>query len=161
MWRRWRARLQPGLDRRVLCVEVRQVGHEVLHDRHVRQRIDLYVAFDFIVGPRTGKRVAAINIHGAGATDAFPAGAPERQCRINLILDLDQRVENHWTAVIHVDLVGVHARVLAAIRIVAVHSIRPCVAGSIGCSEMPALPDPRVFWESELGHQYTLAFGST
>ena len=44
--RRRRGGLQPRLDRGVLRVEVGQVGHEVLHHRHVRQRIDLHRAVD-------------------------------------------------------------------------------------------------------------------
>src|SRR5665213_1762454 len=39
--RRWRSRFQPRLNRGVLRVEVRQVRHQVLHHRHVRQRVDL------------------------------------------------------------------------------------------------------------------------
>jgi len=33
--------VQPGLDRRILRIEIGEVGHEVLDHRLVRQRIDL------------------------------------------------------------------------------------------------------------------------
>ena len=41
--------------------------------------------------------------------------------RIDLVLDLDQRVENHRTAAVHVDFVGVEARILGRVRIEAVN----------------------------------------
>ena len=47
------------------------------------------------------------------AADAFAAGAAEGQRRVDLVLDLDQRVQNHRAAGVHVDVVGVGARVLA------------------------------------------------
>ena len=36
--------VQPRLDAGVLLVEEREVGHEVLDDGHVRQRVDLHAA---------------------------------------------------------------------------------------------------------------------
>ena len=48
------------------------------------------------------------DIHGAGATDALPAGPPEGQAGVHLVLDLDERVQHHGTAVVQVDLVILH-----------------------------------------------------
>ena len=96
--RRGRARLQPGLDRRVLGVEVGEVRHQVLDHRHVRQRVDLHLALDVVDGLGAGQRVDAVDVHRAGAADALAAGAAEGQRRIDLVLDLDQRVENHRPA---------------------------------------------------------------
>lgn len=45
------------------------------------------------------------DIHGAGAADALPAGAPERQRGVHFVLDLDQRVQNHRPTVIQVNLI--------------------------------------------------------
>ena len=118
--RRGRTRLQPGLHRRVLRVEVGQVGHEVLHHRHVRQWINLHVPFDLAAGLRAGQRVEAADVHRAAAADSFTAGAAKRQRGIDLVLDLEQRVQNHRTARVHVDFVGVHSRVLPGVRIEAV-----------------------------------------
>src|SRR5207248_2556406 len=43
---RRRARgLQPGADRLVLRNDMGQIGHQVLYDRHVRQRVDPHRAF--------------------------------------------------------------------------------------------------------------------
>ena len=113
--------LQPGLDRGVLRVKVGQIGHQIFDDRHVRQRIDLYVAFDVVDGPRARKRVAAIDVHRAGTANTLAAGTAKRQCRIDLIFDLDQRIENHRSAAIHIDVVGIHARIFARRRVVAIH----------------------------------------
>jgi hypothetical protein len=43
----------------VLGVEMRQVRHQVLHHRHVRQRIDLHVALDLVDALGAGQRVGA------------------------------------------------------------------------------------------------------
>jgi hypothetical protein len=45
-----------------------------------------------------GERVGAVDVHRAGAADALAAGAAEGQRRIDLVLDLDQRVEHHRPA---------------------------------------------------------------
>ncbi len=70
-----RNRLQPGLDRAVLRVEVRQVRNKVLHDRHMRQRINLHRAVDLVHALGAGERIGAIDVHCAGTADAFAAGA--------------------------------------------------------------------------------------
>ena len=48
------------------------------------------------------------NIHGAGATDSLPAGPPEGQTGVHLVLDLDQRVQHHRPAVVQINLVILH-----------------------------------------------------
>ena len=77
--RRRAVRLQPRFDRAQLRVNLRQIGHEVLHDRHVRQRRDAHRAFHLIDRLQAGERVAAIDVHRAGAADPLPAGAAEGQ----------------------------------------------------------------------------------
>jgi hypothetical protein len=39
-------------------------------------------------------------------------GAPEGERRIDDVLDPDQRVQHHWRAIVEIDEVGVHARVV-------------------------------------------------
>src|SRR5207245_8493967 len=41
-----RGGLQPRLNRGMLRIEIGEVGHEILHHRHVRERIDLHHALD-------------------------------------------------------------------------------------------------------------------
>jgi hypothetical protein len=60
-----------------------------------------------------GQRVGAVDVHRAGAADAFAAGPAERQRRVDLVLDLDQRVENHRPAAAQIHLVGIDLRGLA------------------------------------------------
>src|SRR3546814_7134331 len=61
-----------------------------------------------------------VDIHRAGAADAFAAGAPEGQRRIDLVLDLDEGVEDHRAAAVEIHLEAVDARVGAVVRIPAV-----------------------------------------
>jgi hypothetical protein len=56
-----------------LRVKILQIGHQVLHHRLMRQRIDLYRRARIVDRLRAGKRVGAVDIHGAGATYAFAA----------------------------------------------------------------------------------------
>ena len=55
---------QPGLDGGVLGVEVAHVGHEVLDDVHVGQRIDLDGGRGLLVDEaQTCQGVAAVDVH--------------------------------------------------------------------------------------------------
>ena len=105
--------LQIGLYRLVLLVEVGQVRDEVLDDIHwanailayeklaqmivrtVRKRVDLgilgLVALD---AAKASKRVLSVDVHRAGAADTLAARATESECRVDLILDLDECVED-------------------------------------------------------------------
>ena len=94
----------------------------------------------------------AVDVHGAGAADALAAGAAEGQRRIDLVLDPDQRVEDHRPAIVAVDVVGVDARVVRR---------RPGSSDRCGTAVFAApagfgqaLPSVylRVLGEGELGH---------
>jgi hypothetical protein len=61
--------------------------------------------------------IAAVDVHGTGAADALATGTPESQSGIDLVLDLDQRIQNHWPAVVDIDLVSIDAGILRAVRI--------------------------------------------
>ena len=89
----------------VLLVEVVHVRHEVLDDVHVGQRVDLGLLVVGLDLADAGERVDAANVHRAGAADALAAGAAEGQGGVHLVLDLDQRVQDHGAAVVQVDLV--------------------------------------------------------
>ena len=145
----WSAGLQPRLDRGVLRVEIRKIGHKVLDDRHVRQRINPDVTPDTIDRARTRQRIAAINIHCARTANALTAGTTKRQCWIDFVFDLDERVKNHRAAAIEIDIVDVNTRILAAVRIVAIHREPAHVCGAVARVEMLALPDPGIRWKSE------------
>src|SRR5207342_2072003 len=62
----------------------------------------------------------AVDVHRAGAAHALAAGAAEGQGRIDLVLDLDDRVQDHRPALVEIDLVGIDRRVAALVGIPAV-----------------------------------------
>jgi hypothetical protein len=82
--------LQPWLDGLVLVVEVGQVGHQVLHDEHVGQRVDLGRLAALVDEAQAGQGVAAVDVHGTGAADALAARTAKSQRRILLVLDLQK-----------------------------------------------------------------------
>ena len=150
--------LEPRFDRGVLLVELVEVGHEVLDDRQVRQREDLDRARDRGDRLRAGERIDAVDVHRAGPADALAAGAAERQGRIDLVLDLDQRVENHRPAAVEVDVEAVHARRLAGFRILAVDAELPQARGARRRRVMPPRPVrvTGIRGQSELCHRCRL-----
>lgn len=93
--------------------------YQVLHHVHVRQRIDLggLVQVRIVDLRDTGQRVRTADVHRARAADALTAGSSEGERRVDLILDLDQRVQYHRTARVEVDLVGLHVRLRLAFRV--------------------------------------------
>src|SRR5208337_2246922 len=110
--------LQPRLDQFVLGVEPAQIRDEVLQDRHVWQRCDAARSlFETVHGRETGKPVRSIDIHGAGAAYPLATGSPERQGRIDFVINLDQRIENHWPASVTVDFERIERRVLTLRRV--------------------------------------------
>ena len=59
------------------------------------QRVDLRAGATLAVDPaEAGKRVLAVDVHGAGAADTLTARASEGQRRVHLVLDLDERIED-------------------------------------------------------------------
>src|SRR4029077_6439839 len=85
---------------------------EVFHYRHVRQRRDPTGAFlEAVDRGQAGEVIAAVDVHRARAAHPFAAGPPESQRRIDLVVDLDQGIEDHRSAVIAIDLERIHGRV--------------------------------------------------
>src|SRR5690606_4222146 len=68
-----------------------------------------------------GERVAPADIHRTRPADTFAARAAERQRRIHVVLDGDQRIENHRATGGEVEFVSIPGRVLAGFRIVPVN----------------------------------------
>ena len=62
--------------------------------------------------PDASQGVDPADVHRARSADALPARPPERDCRVHLVLDLDERVENHGTAGVQVDVELLHARLV-------------------------------------------------
>jgi hypothetical protein len=92
------------------------------------------------------------HVHRTGAANALAAGAAEGERRILLALHLDERVEHHRPALVQIDLERVVARVLAAVRIVAVDLERLDPAGA-GRLVGPALAlDDAVLGKCEFSH---------
>src|SRR5690606_20502029 len=84
--------------------------------------------------------------------DALTAGAAEGQRRIDLVLDVDECVEHHRTAIVHIDIVNVGTRVLIIVG-------RPAVdleGAHVGCAlrlrPYLAFSDLGVLREGELNH---------
>src|SRR5215472_10243179 len=71
---RWGAcGLQPGFDRLVLRDDMRQIGDQILDDRHVRQWIDAHRAVDVLDRLDAGERIGSVDIHGARAANPLTA----------------------------------------------------------------------------------------
>lgn len=104
--------LKPGLDRLVLLVEVGQIGHEILHHEHVRQRVDLSGLRGLVDVAQTSQGVFTIDVHGATATDTLTAGSAQSQSRILLVLNLKKNIKHHRSAIVEVDRVSGHVRLL-------------------------------------------------
>src|SRR5690606_34397020 len=140
----------------------------VLDHAHVRQRVDRHHVLPAVLDrARAGQGVGPVDVHRARTADALAAGTAEGQRGVDLVLDLDQRVQDHRTALVEVDLVGVGARVLAVVRVPAVHLEGAHARRPGGRLEVAALADLRVLREREFSHgrsvvsQYTRATGGT
>mmetsp|Transcript_75339 Transcript_75339/g.207855 ORF Transcript_75339/g.207855 Transcript_75339/m.207855 type:complete len:321 (+) Transcript_75339:139-1101(+) len=112
--------LQPGLNGLVLVVEVGEVGHQVLNDVRVRQRLDLDGLVARLDVQEAREAVLAIDVHGARPAEAFAARAPEGECRVDLVLDFDKRIQDHWATCLEVNRVLLEVRLGHLVWVVAV-----------------------------------------
>ncbi|TQD76805.1 hypothetical protein C1H46_037667 [Malus baccata] len=64
-----------------------------------------------------GQAVAAVDVHGAGAADPFPARSPEGEGGVHLVLDLDEGVKHYGPALLEVDLVLLELQLLRVVRV--------------------------------------------
>ena len=61
--------------------------------------------------------VGPINIHGTGTTNSFPTGATKGQRGVLFILNLDEGIQDHWTAIVQINWVGAEIGPLRLFRI--------------------------------------------
>lgn len=101
--------LEVGLDRAVLLVEERHVGHEVLDDVHVGERVDARL-LGGVCGDaaQAGQGVDAVDVHGAASADALATTPPEGEGGVDLVLDADERVQHHGAGLVEVERVRLH-----------------------------------------------------
>src|SRR5690606_34114146 len=94
----------------------------------------------------------AVHVHRARAADALATGAAEGQRRIDLVLDLDERVQDHRTALVHVDPVSIELwlAVLAGYPAIDAH-FRPAAVFPALVPGM-SLCDARVCGQPKLNH---------
>jgi len=97
--------LQEGLNRLVLGVELGQIGNKILDNVGVGQGINLGGLAINLNLANTGEGVGTANVHGAGTANTLTAGATEGEGGVDLVLDLDEGIEDHGAAVVHVNLI--------------------------------------------------------
>src|SRR5262249_25508927 len=78
-------------------------------------------AWDIVNRLCASEPVSSIYAHRTRTANPFVARPAECQCRIDLILDLDQSVKNHWAAIVPVDIIGVDPGALRALRVEAIN----------------------------------------
>merc|ERR1740123_2167830 len=94
--------LQPRLNGLVLVVEICEVWNQVLHNIGVWQRLDFNGLRTRLNVKKTSKAIFAIDIHGTRSANSFTARTPESECRINLIFDLDESIQDHGAALLQI-----------------------------------------------------------
>lgn len=103
-------RLEPRFDRSVLLVKISHVGDQILQNVHVGQGVNLRRRFAIVVDVgQTRERVGSLNVHRAATANPFPARPSKGQRGILLVLDLEQGVQYHRTAIVEID--GIRAQV--------------------------------------------------
>jgi len=102
--------LQPGLDGSILFIEIAHVRDQILQDVHVRKRIYFGGSLGVVINVgETRQSVASLNVHGAGTTDSFTATSAKGETGILFVLDLDEGIQNHGTAIIQIH--GIRAQI--------------------------------------------------
>ena len=147
--------LQPGLYRGVLRIEISEVGYQVLHHRHVRQRIDTHLPAQILHGSGTGEAIDAVDVHGARAADALAAGAAEGERGVDHAFYLDERIEHHRAHALRIELEGIDARILAGVGIEAIDAKGADRAGTGRRRVRDAFDGARVGRQAEFGHPGT------
>jgi len=105
--------LKVRFDRLVLFVEESEIGNKVLDDVHMWERIDFTVLASVPVNAaQASKGVLSVDVHCARSADTLSAGASERQSGVHLVLDLDERIQNHWPGLVEINGVLLEGRFL-------------------------------------------------
>jgi hypothetical protein len=115
-------RLQPRFNAPVLFVKVAHVGDQIFNDIHVREWINFArrLQIGLINVRETGEGIDAVNVHGARSANAFATRAPKGEGGILLILDLEQGIEDHGTAVVQINRIGAQIGLLILFGIPAI-----------------------------------------
>lgn len=106
-------KFQPRLDGSILFVKVSEIGNQILHDGHVRQRIDLDSSRRILGCShwlQTSKSVGSVDVHCATSTDSLTTRTAKGEGGVLFIFDFDQGVQNHGTTFVHVHFVTLHVR---------------------------------------------------
>jgi len=100
--------LQPRLYRLVLRVEVGQIGHKVFEHVSVGEGLnfDLFLVGFYVF--EALQTVLPVYVHLATAADTLPAGPPQLEGGVELVLDLQNLVQDHGSALFQVDLEVLH-----------------------------------------------------
>ena len=130
-WRR--ISLQVWLNRSVLLVELRHIRHEILN--HVR--VWQWVNPALLCGLRwdsaqARERVDTIDVHSARPADTLSTRPSERQGRIDLVLNANERIQHHRTGLVQVERIRLHSRLrrgLIRIPAVDVECLDLCIFG--------------------------------
>jgi len=113
--------LQPGLNTLVLVVEIGKVRHQILHDVSVGQRKD----GDRLVGRldvgEAGEGVGTVDVDGAGPANALAAGTTQGECGVHVVFDVQQGIQNHGTALLELDVVGLQRGLLLGLGIITIN----------------------------------------
>src|SRR5439155_1578392 len=67
-----------------------------------------------------GERIDPVDVHRTRAAYAFAAGPAKGQCRVGLVLDLDQRVQDHRSAIVEIDRESIDDRVFPVVGVPAI-----------------------------------------
>jgi hypothetical protein len=59
---------------------------------------------------QTRQGINSINIHRTAPTNPLPTTSPKCECRINLILNPNQRIQHHRSRLIQIQSIGLHPR---------------------------------------------------
>ena len=145
----------------MLRIETGEIRNEIFHNWHMWQGIDIDRPFNagHILG--ASQRIGPINIHGARAANAFTARTTEGQCWIDLILNPQNGIQNHWSAITAIDIISVDAGIMIIIRIPAVYAEFTNIIGGIG-GLGPSLAncDRRILRQRKFDHDLILAGSS-
>ena len=81
--------LQPGLNGSVLSRGEAEVRHQIFNDIEMGEGGDGHLALTLLNRCNASQRIGAVNIHGAGSTNPFPARPTEGEGGIDFILNLE------------------------------------------------------------------------
>lgn len=81
----------------------------------VRKRVKLRLSCGSVNSAETCQGVLSVDVHGARSANSLSARPSEGQCRVHLVLNLDDGIKNHRSALVEVDGVALKVRLLAGL----------------------------------------------